>query len=281
MRSQLYSLLKFLIGWPLTVLALLFIAKIIIPQAPALLHTFHTIHYFLLLYGILSFIIFYFIRSYLWYRILTLYGYSISLRESSYLWALSELKRYIPGNIWSFLGRTVLFQQKNVRKKDIAKGIIIEAELFVIGSVIVSLLSLQFYFSSQYDILKWFLTILIFGLAIAYCFTHIFITSLSGRFRTLAGYLFSPFTVIENSFLIWISMLALFFFGMGNYLIITSVVYLNPKLFLELIGVFDLAFVTGYLSVITPAGFGVREGIIIFSLTKIISYGFAAFNVVV
>src|SRR5256885_1695385 len=148
MKSRLYSVVKFLIGLPLTLLAFFFILKIIITQLPSLESNIHSIHLFLLGYGIICFIIFYFIRSYLWFRILKNYKYTISFQESSYLWALSELKRYIPGNVWSFLGRTVLFQRKGIQKKDIAKGLIFEAELFVIGSAIVSLFALPFYFSS-------------------------------------------------------------------------------------------------------------------------------------
>jgi uncharacterized membrane protein len=94
----------------------------------------------------------------------------------------------------------------------------------------------------------------------------------------IISFLFPPFSATENIFLIWLSVVALFFFGLGNYLVIVSVVYLNPRLFLELLGIFDFAFVVGYLSVITPAGFGVREGIVIFSLAKIITSGLAAFG---
>ncbi|HWY79817.1 MAG TPA: DUF2079 domain-containing protein [Candidatus Sulfotelmatobacter sp.] len=280
MSSQLYSFLKFFIGWPLTILALFFIIKIIISQAPPLLSNFHIIHFFLLGYGISSFILFYFLRSYVWYRILKQYHYTISFRESSYLWALSELKRYIPGNIWSFFGRTVLFHQKNIKKKDIAKGLIIEAELFIIGSIIISLLSLQFYFTRNQSVYEWIIGLVVFGLTVLYCLNGKVYGPLPDKIRTLVSFLFPSFVAFENIFLVWISIIALFFFGVGNYFVISSVVYLTPKLFLELIGVFDLAFVVGYLSVITPAGFGIREGIVLFSLTKIIPYGLAAFGTI-
>src|SRR6266568_695714 len=169
MRNRLYSVVKFLIGLPLTLLALFFILKIIATQAPTLFANFHSIHIFLLLYGIISFIIFYFLRSFIWNRILQNQKYTLTFRESSYLWSLSELKRYIPGNVWSFFGRTVLFQQKGVQKKDIAKGLIYEAELFVIGSILVSLLSLAFFFSREQTGYEWLITIAAAGFTIFYC----------------------------------------------------------------------------------------------------------------
>lgn len=146
MRNRVYSVLKFLIGFPLTIIALFFILKIIISQESTITSNLHTIHYSLLLAGAVCFIVFYFLRSYIWYLILKQFKYSLTFRESNYLWAISEVKRYIPGNIWSFLGRTVLFEQKGVKKKDTAKGLIIEAEIFIIGCIVVSLLSLPYYF---------------------------------------------------------------------------------------------------------------------------------------
>jgi uncharacterized membrane protein/uncharacterized membrane protein YbhN (UPF0104 family) len=280
MRTRLFSVVKFLIGLPLTLLALFFIFKIIYSQLPSLNIDFHTLNFFLLGYGILCFIIFYFLRSFIWYRILKNYNYSLSFKESSYLWSLSELKRYIPGTAWSFLGRTVLFQQKGVQKKDIAKGLIFEGELFVIGSTLVSLLALPFYFSKKDMAIEILLVCVIAVLLIIYCCNELFREKLSGKVKQFTSFLFPFFSAPENLFLIWISVIALFFFGLGNYFAINSVVYLTPKLLLELIGVFAFAFLAGYLIVIAPAGFGVREGIIIVSLSKIISTGAAAFSAI-
>jgi len=278
MRTRLNEVVKFLIGLPLTLLALFFILKIIATQSPTLINNFHSLHVFLLGYGVISFLIFYFLRSFIWYRILKNHNYTLSFRESGYLWALSELKRYIPGNIWSFFGRAVLFQQKGIQKKDIAKGLIFEAELFVVGSAIVSLLSLPFFFSKGQIGYGWLIALVIAGLSVLYCLAGSSHLRLSHKLQRVVTFLFPPYSFTENVFLVWISIIALFFFGLGNYFVISSVVYLTPKLFLELIGVFDFAFVVGYLSVITPAGFGVREGIMIYSLARIIPAGVAAFG---
>jgi len=280
MRTRLFSVMKFLIGLPLTILALFFIVKIILTQLPTLNINFYTLHFFLLGYGIICFIIFYFLRSFVWYRILKNYDYSITFKESSYLWSLSELKRYIPGTAWSFLGRAVLFQQKGVQKKDIAKGLIFEGELFVIGSTIVSLLALPYFFSKKDILFEVLIICVVTALLIVYCCNEILRKKLSGKLKQFTSFLFPFFSIPENIFLVWISIIALFFFGLGNYFVISSVVYLSPKLFFELIGVFAFAFVAGYLIIIAPAGFGVREGIIIISLSKIIPSGAAAFGAI-
>src|ERR1700739_1682789 len=99
MKSRLYSLLKSLVGLPLTIVALFFIIKTIAAQAPTLSANFHSIHIFLFIYGLICFVAFYFIRSYIWYQILKLYNYTLDFHESCYLWSMSEIKRYIPGNV--------------------------------------------------------------------------------------------------------------------------------------------------------------------------------------
>lgn len=278
MRNRVYSVLKFLIGVPLTILALFFILKIIISQAPVITSNLHSIQYSLLFSGLLSFIGFYFLRSYVWFLIIKQFQYSITFSESNYLWAISEVKRYIPGNIWSFLGRTVLFEQKGIKKKDTAKGLIIEAEIFVIGSIIVSLLSLPYYFTDSQSAIMFLIIILVIGLSVLYCFSNTIHVKLKGKMQKVVSFLLPHGHSSDNIFLLFISIIALFLFGLGSYLVTSSVMYLTPKLFLQVIGIFDFAFVVGYLSFITPAGFGVREGITIYSLSKIIPSGVAAFG---
>jgi uncharacterized membrane protein/uncharacterized membrane protein YbhN (UPF0104 family) len=274
MKSRLYSILKFAIGWPLSLLAFIFIGKIILEQAPLLMPHITALNPTLLFYGIVSFIIYYFLRSIIWHRILKDFGYKIAFRESNYLWAMSELKRYIPGNIWSFLGRAILFGKHKVDKKDVGKGLIYEAEIFVIGSIIVSLLSLPFLVPAFSKFIGWAAVIIVSFGVIAFIFTR----KVFGFASThKAAFLFPNFHPKEIALQITISTAALLFFGLGNYLVISSAVPLDPQLLPGLIGVFVLAFVAGYLSIVTPAGFGVREGIVIFGLTKLINYGLAAF----
>jgi len=278
MRSRLYSFLKFFLGLPLTILALFFIVRIIISQSVTLTHSIHSVHIFILVYGVISFVIFYFLRSYTWNRILKQLGYRMSFRESTYLWAMSELKRYIPGNIWSFLGRTVLFQEKGVQKKDVAKGLIIEAEFFVIGSIIISLLALPYYFTKHQAVYEWLIILAVACGTVVYCVNGKIHTRIKGKIGKVLSFFIPSFPAVENALLIWVSMVALFFYGMGNYLVISSVIQLSLYRFLQLVGIFDLAFLIGYLSIITPAGFGVREGFVIVSLGKIIPSGLAAFG---
>ncbi len=278
MKSHLYPILKFVVGLPLTLIAFFFITKIIFDQAPALLPHITNLNPVLLLYGILCFLLFYFLRSFVWHRILNGYGYKIPFKDSCYLWSVSELKRYIPGNIWSFLGRAVMFDKKGVDKKDIAAGLIIEAELFVLGCLVVSLLSLPYFLPHFSSVIGW-VGVTVAGLIIVvYVYNRQVAQYLPHKLRSTIHFLFPSFVPAENLLLIGISVVALLFFGVGNYFVMTAAFGTNPQLFPPLVGVFVLAFVAGYLSLLTPAGFGVREGIVMYALLRITSSGLAAFT---
>ena len=71
-------------------------------------------------------------------------GHNIEFKEVSFLWGLSELKRFVPGNIWSFLGRAFSFSKKGVDNKTVISLIFAEIGLFVIASLLLSLFSIQF-----------------------------------------------------------------------------------------------------------------------------------------
>ncbi len=272
------SFLKFLIGWPLTIAAFFFIVKLIAPQAPALIASANQINISLFIHGILSFIIFYFLRSYVWHRLIRGLDYHIPFKKSAYLWAASELKRYIPGNIWSFLTRTVIFAQQGVKKKDIAKSLIIEGELFVLGSLIISILSLPFILDISFASPLGIFAIVLLALVIkVYIFNQRLLKFLPPKISATVGFICPSYKPLENASQVALSATALFFFGLGNYFVIGSLLPLHPQLVWQLTGFFVLAFLAGYLSIITPAGFGVREGIVIYGLSKIASLSAAGF----
>lgn len=278
MKERIYSLLKFLIGWPFSLLAFFFIVKTIAPQTATIITHLTNLHVPLFVTGIGSLIIFYGIRSYLWHRLLKGFGYKLRFKDACYLWATSELKRYIPGNIWSFLGRTMLFSEKGVTKKDIAYCLVFEAELFIIGAVIVSVLALPLLLPQ----INWSFTslsgfgffALLIGLVSIYVFNRTIFRKLPEK---LLYILFPPYHPSDNFLLIGLSTVALVFFGLGNYLVIGSFLPLHPQTVTQLTGFFVFSFLVGYLSILTPAGFGVREGIIIWGLSKTTTVSTAAF----
>lgn len=270
MLNRTLNFLKYALGWPFSVLAFLFILKLLIPKIPEFIANIHSLQIQLLIYGVVCFIVFYLIRSYIWFLLVRLYADDISFKESAYFWAVSELKRYIPGSLWSFMGRTVLFSKKGITNKNMGKLLIMEAILFVLGAGTVSFLAMPFIADFFVPFLNPYLQIIAVGAFVLVLFLYVF----NHKFSKILP----RFSALKNVFHLALSFLALLFFGVGNYLVISSVVSLSPYLVFQLSGFFVLSFLLGYLSLLTPAGFGVREGVMISGLTKLHAVTQAAFG---
>lgn len=270
MKNRVFEILKFLIGWPLSILALIFIIKLIVPQAAKFISHLNQISLPLLSLAIICFLIYYFMRGYIWKRLIKQSNHEISYKDANFIWAASELKRYIPGNIWSFVGRAVLFSERGISKKDIARYSIIEIELIILGSITISLLSLPF-IVQRFTLPQYLNTILPLTLTI------IFLIYIFNQKLKLKHFILPDFSPAEILFLIFLNIITFLFFGLGYYLVFASFTSINPNLVWQLTGFSVLAFIAGYLSLLTPSGFGVREGALVFGLTKIMSVSSAGF----
>lgn len=207
-------------------------------------------------------------------------GAKIPLREVFFLWSSSEIKRYIPGNIWSILGRTFLFEEKGITKKEIGLSLLIEAESFAIAALFVSLLSVSFV---VYNFLPTFankevLISFIVGFLLFVTLSFIF-----GKFlKSIVNipffkHIFPDLDFITNLNILFISIIYVVLFGLGTFFAVSSVVYLDLNHITTFVGFFVFSLIVGYFSVITPTGLGVREGVMTFGLSKFISLGTAGF----
>src|SRR3990167_3342938 len=111
MVSKFLSWVKFFVGWPLSIISILFIVKLIYDQSSQISLNFGDINLLYLGFGVFSFFIYFLMRSFLWQFQLKEKEYKINFRENTYRFSFSELKRYTPGNIWSFLSRATLFRE--------------------------------------------------------------------------------------------------------------------------------------------------------------------------
>lgn len=273
MKEKVYKSAKFLAGWPLSILALYFIWQVISPNFEDLFINLKNVNFYLLSAGVICFIVVLFLRSFIWNRLLEEKGYQISLKQATYLWAISEFKRYIPGNIWSLVGRAVLFSQTGVRKRDTGALLIIEAQIFIFGCLIVALLSAPFlttYFFRSLPFKEFFAVaagVVVFLSVLGYSYAY----------KKIKTALLPKYPAGKIIFLIFISVIGRVFFGLGYYFSISSVIFLHPQLLLQLIGFFSLVTLLSYFAFVTPAGLGVREGILTIGLAKVVDLSVSAF----
>ncbi len=271
-KNNVFPLVKFFIGWPLSIISLIFIFKVIFSNSVNSIFQIKHFDPFLFFVSVFCFLIYFSLRAITWKRIIREKGIEISHKENAYFFSISELKRYTPGNIWSFLSRSFLFEQRGLSKKDSAFSLLTEAEYIVLGSLIISIPAIFLFLNDKYLNAGLFIAVTI--LILFFIFNKSFI--LSGK---IASFLprFSPMTNIE---ILLLSFFSFIFFSFGSYFATISIINLDLYFIVQHISIFALALLVGYLSIITPMGLGVREGVTIFGLSKFIPVSLAGLSAI-
>lgn len=274
--KQLIKNIKILLGWPISLLAFYFIFRFALPNIQSVFLQASHINTTLLSYGIASFIVYFFLRGYLWQQILKGKKYELSLKECIFLWELAEVKRYVPGNIWSFLGKTVLFSEKKIPTKTIVSSLALEIQFLLFGSFVVSMLSIPMLIQkipTFRDQIMYVLTLLFLVVPVFLLILYLFRKKITQRF-VMPEHFPKTEEMIKLSV---ISILFMVFYGLGTYFTVSSLSLLSPLLIAQLIGLFVFAYLIGYLFFIVPMGLGVRESVITTGLIPLLPLSLAGF----
>jgi len=275
------STFKFIIGWPLAILAIVFLIKFTFPNFSTVVKQINSINPVLLLCSILIFLVYFLMRCFLWKKIMQYKGYRLPFIKTAYLWEISEFKRYVPGNIWSFLSRVSLFTDAGVEKNIAGLALLDEIQLIIISCALISIFSLPLMFSVNVSsgllnqmrliILASAVGIVMYSLGIAIVF------KLRGNTNFLNNLYLPGYKLKEKIVLTIISTVTFFIFGVATLIASQAIFQFNIKIYVQLSAFFTFALLAGYLSFITPMGIGVREGIITLGLSKITSAATAGF----
>lgn len=282
-KDRLLQLAKFAIGWPLSIVAIYFIYRTFSEQINGF-ELLADLNYVFLGIALIFFICYFFFRSYFWLKMLHYLGHDIPFHDSSFLWLFAQLKRYIPGNIWSYLGLAVSYNERNVSKRDIAYAVLIESEFVIIVTFIFSLFSTPFIFTNfihipvPLDVITAVLTVLFFVGAVFYLFIGNLVKKTKGKVHTVLRHLFPTYTPRETMILMFLMACAYICYGLGYYFSISAIIPLTPEHILTYFGIFLFSLVAGFISFVTPTGLGVREGFMTVGLAKFIPTGIAAFS---
>lgn len=271
MQDNAKKFLKIAFGLPLTVISIAFISRFIY-QHRTEIPTLEQIHWPVLFLGIGFLLVFYLIRSLVWYRIVKKYTKpSLTPLDSIYYLSLSELRRYIPGSVLSFVSRGVYFKPFGLSAKELPHLLVQEALIFVTSAAI---LSLPAYFYFQKYIPPGIATTIVPLFVIG---TTVGIVYVIWRVRRLHIVKNLSEEDLKNGVInVAIGCLGWIFFGYGNFFVADSLADMNYYTAFYIISFFIFSWLVGFLAFITPMGLGVREGVIVFFLTKMFSVGIAS-----
>jgi uncharacterized membrane protein YbhN (UPF0104 family) len=274
-RSNLLSWAKFLIGWPLALLSIAFVIKFVADQSQGISLSLSDINYFYLILGIGLFFLYYFLRGFLWKILIESGGKKIDIVENTYRFSFSELKRFTPGNVWSFLSRASLFTELGFEKRIIGVSMIADIQLVVIGCGLVSVFAIPFILNSSNELHSRLSALIPFSVILIAVYFIVIGVIYKKRYDKSAGVFQSLLlpgfkTNIKLKTIIF-SFITYFIYGLGNFFVSISIVNTSFSHAIMASAFFTFALLVGYLTFITPMGLGVREIIVTLGLSEVMS----------
>lgn len=223
----------------------------------------------------LMFGLYFIFRAGAWWIITRRLQIRLPFSKASYIWFIAEFGRYIPGNIWSFLGRIYLAQKENVPRKSTLTSMGLEMVFLAGGSLV--FVVVFFLFSPQVapNIPQWPLlaALPLLGLMIYPRWLEKGINKVLKIVKKEPVNFDLDLKQTVGIMLVFIA--AWLTYGVGNYLVMASLIKGVQLPVAWLISSFVLAWLIGYLSIVTPMGLGVREGAITLLIGPIISWPLA------
>ena len=208
-------------------------------------------NFLLLLFLVLNGVFAYWVLSYIWKLQLGSKYTEFTLRKSFRIIALTQIAKYVPGNIAHVVGRFYL-SQKILKKSDAAYSIFIENIMFIISASMIG--AIYFFFYDVDNIIEinlvWILPTLIVCLLIVMKF--------------FLSYIRAKYDVIKPQFSIFIKVFFVFVFLhlLGGVTIFVLINLITPELgtpFLLCISGYAISFMIGFITPGAPGGIGVRE----------------------
>jgi len=202
----------------------------------------------------------------LWRYILERFGHRIGFLKSMRIWFLSQAGRYVPGKVWFALGRVYLCEREGVPAATASVALGVEV-LLVLGSSLV-VFALGAVAGSGGARFPYPLALVLLPVVLAAVHPR-FIRAVLRKL----GKDTTAFTLTYSKVLMLIACYTGCWcvYGLGFYLIATSVSLGGGDPLVEPAGTFTLirrlsginavSWSAGLLSVVTPAGLGVREGV--------------------
>jgi len=212
------------------------------------------------------FIVIFPVYAKLWQYMLSRFGYRIGFVRSMRIWFLSQAGRYVPGKVWFALGRVYLSERAGVPAATASVALGVELLLVLGSSLLVFALGAlagSGGVAYPYSLALWLLPLVFIGIH-----PRVIKAVLRKLGKDLSGFTLT----YANSLALLLCYAGCWcVYGLGFYLIATSVDLGTGSQLVEPVGTLSLisrvsginaiSWTAGLLSVVTPAGLGVREGV--------------------
>ena len=200
------------------------------------------------------------LRPYVWGIILGRFGHPISYGGAFRVFRQAELSRYVPGTVWQYVSRVYLAGEWGVPAAATMAATIVETVLLVLASILPALLNIREAFPRLAGIQQ--VLLFVFPLA-ALAVVHPRVLNFWARL--LARRLKQPYSELNigwgaltavclTYFLMWLVV------GLGVGFFVRGLISVPLSEVPVLGSYYAAAWLIGIISVVAPAGIGVREG---------------------
>lgn len=235
------------VGWIVTLLALFFVVRWLVRLDHTVWQSLRHLQVSWLLGAILVFQIWFLMRFFAWEFIVQRHGSESQRHTTLRTWTLSELARYVPGNVWSFAAKYRGSVVGGAKPAAALQALGIEGFSQMTGAALTAVL--------LYDVHRFWwagvVIIVVFPLLVPLL---IKILSKWKRWNEVP-----KVTILESlGLLLWYCVVWMLF-GLATAMIYWSFPAVPKVTILWLTGVNVAAWFIGYVTLITPMGLGVRE----------------------
>jgi uncharacterized membrane protein YbhN (UPF0104 family) len=204
--------------------------------------------------------------GFIWFLILRLFNRNITFWQAVRTSAFAQFGKYIPGKVWAFGGRVYFAKKYGVAEVETVTALLIETVTSTSSAIILFILSLLTYKNLNVPFNVYFLLILV---PLSFVIIHPkVLTSILKIFCSLLQ--FSSLLVIYLLyFLYWIV------HTIGFYFVTNAIFPIPLYSAFGVMGAYAISWTIGFLVILVPGGFGVREGLLTIFLQNFMPLPFA------
>lgn len=223
--------------------------------------------------SIVLFLLFYWLNGLAWWLLVRGFRLEAGLHDSVAVWGQSILARYVPGNVFMFVGRALLAQRRGLALEPIGAAMVYEQALGFAGALVTAAALFPFAHGEPAAAL-WGLV----GIPVILVGLHPRVFSpLAGRLLRL---LRRPPLEAALPYRTVLALLAFFvaawlIAGAAAYTFAAGVTEAGPDALVPVTAGYALGFVVGMVAFVVPSGLGIREAVLAATLAGSLPAGVA------
>lgn len=225
------------------------------------------VNYYLLVFSFILMVANSLVISLGWNLILRLLGAVVGYRKALKIYLLTELGKYIPGKIWTMVGKVYFLEKEGVAGVKAATSVVVRLAVHVVSGLLIFLVSLLFWTPAESVRRVYFLFFLL-PLGLLFLHPSVFGRTLNFALKRLKRDSIKFTLKYEHIILLiffWCGWWVLT--GISIYFLIVSIYPLSSALLPAIIGICAITWLAGFFSFIVPAGLGIIEGMVVLLLS--------------